>query len=48
MLDHEALELDWHGIRIKVASLEHLRAMKRAAARPQDLKDLADLEIANG
>jgi hypothetical protein len=48
VLDPEALELDWHGIRIKVASLAHVRAMKRAAGRPQDLKDLADLEIANG
>lgn len=48
MLNPEALELEWHGIRIKVASLEHVRAMKRAAGRPQDLKDLADLEIANG
>jgi hypothetical protein len=46
-LDTEALEIDWHGISIKVCSLEHLRAMKRAAGRPQDLQDLADLEIAN-
>jgi hypothetical protein len=48
VLDAAALELDWHGVRIKVASLEHVRTMKRAAGRPHDLQDLADLEIANG
>ena len=47
VLDGQAITVDWHGIPIKVASLEHLRAMKRAAGRPQDLKDMADLEIAN-
>jgi hypothetical protein len=47
-LDAEAIAVDWHGITIRVCSLDHLRAMKRAAGRPQDLKDLADLEIANG
>jgi hypothetical protein len=47
-LDADAIAVDWHGITIRVCSLEHLRAMKRAAGRPQDLKDLADLEIANG
>jgi hypothetical protein len=47
MLHPQAIEVDWHGLPIEVASLEHLRAMKRAAGRPQDLQDLADLEIAN-
>ena len=47
VLDTQAVEVEWHGLQIRVASLEHLRAMKRAAGRPQDLKDLADLEIAN-
>jgi hypothetical protein len=31
------------GIPIRVCSLSDLRAMKRAAGRPQDLQDLADL-----
>ncbi len=35
------------GIPLKVCSLEHLRAMKRAADRPQDRQDLADLEAAH-
>ena len=48
LLDADAIEADWHGITIRVCSLDHLRAMKDAAGRPQDLKDLADLEIANG
>jgi len=47
-LSAQAIEVDWHGTPIRVCSLEHLRAMKAAAGRPQDLVDLADLEIANG
>lgn len=47
VLGTEAIEVDWHGIPIKVCSLEHLRAMKLAAGRPRDLQDLEDLEIAN-
>ena len=47
-LDAEATEVDWRGTPIRVCSLEHLRAMKVAAGRPQDLLDLANLEIANG
>lgn len=35
------------GIEIKVCSLHALRAMKRAAGRPQDLQDLADLDTAH-
>jgi hypothetical protein len=48
VLDTHAVEVDWHGTPIRVCSLEHLRAMKVAAGRPQDLLDLANLEIANG
>jgi hypothetical protein len=47
-LGAHAIEVDWHGTPIRVCSLEHLRAMKVAAGRPQDLLDLANLEIANG
>jgi len=36
------------GIEVPICSLHHLRAMKRAAGRPQDLKDLADLAVAHG
>lgn len=35
------------GIEIRVCSLASLRAMKRAAGRPQDLQDLADLALAH-
>jgi hypothetical protein len=35
------------GIEIQVCSLEDLRTMKRAAGRPQDLQDLADLASAH-
>jgi hypothetical protein len=35
------------GIEIQVCSLANLRRMKRAAGRPQDLQDLADLETAH-
>lgn len=42
----ETIELP--GVEIPVCSLAHLRAMKRAAGRPQDLQDLADLAIAQG
>ena len=35
------------GIEIQVCSLEHLRQMKHAAGRPQDLQDLTDLAAAH-
>jgi hypothetical protein len=44
--DMQIVELP--GVEIPVCSLAHLRAMKRAAGRPQDLQDLADLAIAHG
>jgi len=48
LLERDAITVDWHGVALRICSLEHLRAMKEAAGRPQDLRDLADLEIANG
>jgi hypothetical protein len=42
-LDREALQGDVEGIPVRVCGLEHLRAMKRAAGRPQDLVDLERL-----
>jgi hypothetical protein len=44
--DLEIVELP--EIEVPICSLAHLRAMKRAAGRPQDLQDLADLAIAHG
>jgi hypothetical protein len=44
--DVEIVELP--GVDVPVCSLAQLRAMKRAAGRPQDLQDLADLAIAHG
>ncbi len=40
----DALQSEVDGILVKVCSLEHLRAMKRAAGRPQDLEDLRRLD----
>jgi predicted nucleotidyltransferase len=42
----DAVELD--GVEIRIASLDHVIAMKRAAGRPQDLIDVEALEIARG
>jgi predicted nucleotidyltransferase len=33
------------GTPVRIASVEHLVAMKRAAGRPQDLRDVAELEL---
>ncbi|MGP0103566.1 MAG: hypothetical protein ACLPUT_18335 [Solirubrobacteraceae bacterium] len=41
--DPDAIEGNLDGIPVRVCSLEHLRAMKRAAGRPQDLEDLRRL-----
>jgi hypothetical protein len=42
-LEREALEGEVEGVPVRVCGLEHLRAMKRAAGRPQDLEDLKRL-----
>jgi|SRR5215831_7771557 len=39
-----AVAVQFRGSQVRVCGLEHLRAMKRAAGRPQDLADLARLE----
>lgn len=46
VLAADAVEGTAFAVPLKVCSLEHLRAMKRAAGRPQDRRDLADLEAA--
>jgi hypothetical protein len=42
-LDPETIESTVDGIPVRVCGLDHLRAMKRAAGRPEDLKDLERL-----
>lgn len=42
-LDHGAIESSIDGVPVRVCGLDHLRAMKRAAGRPQDLADLERL-----
>jgi hypothetical protein len=44
-LDGQALQANMDGITVRVCSLGHLRAMKQAAARPQDLEDLNRLGL---
>ena len=40
----DAVEVELDGITVPIASLDHLRAMKRAAGRPQDLLDIQELD----
>jgi hypothetical protein len=40
----KTLTVKFRDTQIRVCSLEHLRAMKRAAGRPQDLEDLRHLD----
>ena len=47
VLGADAVEAKVEGVPVRIASLARLRAMKRAAGRPQDLQDLADLAIAH-
>jgi hypothetical protein len=48
--DLEAASVEAHvgGVTIRVAGLDHLIAMKRAAGRPRDLQDIADLTGPSG
>jgi hypothetical protein len=48
VLDSEATAVSVFGTDIRICSLEHLRAMKRATDRPQDRIDLEQLAIARG
>jgi hypothetical protein len=43
----DAVSASAFGVEIRVSSLAHLRQMKRAAGRPLDLQDLADLDAAH-
>lgn len=46
-LAKDALQATAFGVPLRVCSLETLRQMKRAAGRPRDLQDLADLQAAH-
>ncbi len=46
-LRKRAIDVRVRGTRIRVASLDDLIAMKRAAGRPQDLRDIAELTEAS-
>jgi hypothetical protein len=39
-----AFSVTFRGTQIRVCDIDHLRAMKRAAGRPQDLEDLRQLD----
>jgi hypothetical protein len=43
-LEREAITVAFRNEQLLVCGLDHLRAMKRAAGRDQDLRDLAELE----
>jgi predicted nucleotidyltransferase len=43
-LEREALTGNIEGVEVRVCGLAHLRAMKSAAGRPQDIEDLKRLE----
>lgn len=45
-LDEAATDIDLDGLIVRVCSLEHLLAMKRASDRPRDRDDLEALEAA--
>lgn len=45
-LREQAIDVEIGGATIAICSLDHLRAMKRAAGRPRDLVDLDDLDAA--
>jgi predicted nucleotidyltransferase len=43
-LAREAITVQFRGERVLVCGLEHLRAMKKAAGREEDLRDLRELD----
>ena len=45
-LARRAIVIGFRDVQVRVCELEHLRAMKRAASRPQDLEDLSRLDDA--
>lgn len=47
ILQTDARTANAFGIEVQVCSLAALRLMKRTAGRPQDLQDLADLDVAH-
>jgi hypothetical protein len=47
-LSQQSLDGNLEGVPVRVCSLEHLRAMKQAAGRPQDLEDLNRLGAPDG
>lgn len=48
VLDAAATDVDLDGLTIRVCSLDHLLAMKRASDRPRDRDDLEALEATQG